>query len=169
MPRLLPSRFTEAYGRFWPPIQARCRRILGRTALAEEIAQETFVRFWQAGPALDATTETRTIMAWLYVTSTRLATDALREGRLVSFDETVEAPAACAASPAAVAQARSSILALSKRVSPEEIEAAILTRLDGLAHAEAGLLLGVSERTVRRLLERFDAQSAELREEVMGG
>lgn len=164
----LPTDFTEAYGRFWPPIRAKCRRILGRNAVADEVAQEAFTRLWQSGPRLDGQTDTRTIMAWLYVTSTRLATDVLREGRVVSFDETTTEPLACAASPADVAVARSAILALCKRVPPEEIEAALLTRVDGLSQPEAALLLGVSERTIRRLLERFDERSAELREEVVG-
>lgn len=168
MRRLLPGDFTEAYGRFWPPIQAKCRRILGRTAVADEIAQEAFVRLWQSGPKLDGTTETRTIMAWLYVTSTRLATDALRDGRVIAFDDAKHEPLGCAASPADVAAARSTIRALAKKVPADEIEAALLARIDGLPQPEVAALLGVSERTIRRLLERFDERSRGLREEVVG-
>jgi RNA polymerase sigma-70 factor, ECF subfamily len=162
----VPTDFTEAYARFWPAIRAKCRRMLGRTAVADEIAQEAFVRLWQSGPRADGQTETRTIMAWLYVTSTRLATDALREGRVLSIDDAVAEPIACSASPADVVAARSAILALSRTIPADEIEAALLTRVDGLSQPEVADLLGVSERTIRRLLERFDGRSAELREEV---
>jgi RNA polymerase sigma-70 factor, ECF subfamily len=149
-----------------PPIRAKCRRMLGRTAVAEEIAQEAFTRLWQSGPPLDGTTDTRTIMAWLYVTSTRLATDALRERRLLPIEDAAMELVACSASPAAIAAARSTIVALSRSIPAEEIEAAILTRIDGIPQEKVAELLGVSERTIRRLLERFDQRSAHLREEV---
>lgn len=161
-----PSDFTEAYGRFWAPVRAKCRRILGRSALADEIAQEAFVRLWQTGPRLEGAPrgleQTRTIMAWLYVTSTRLAIDALRDGRVVPFDESAAEPMPCGGSLVA----RSAIRALVRQVPPEEIEAALLARIDGLPQPEVAEVLGVSERTVRRLLERFDERSARLREEV---
>jgi len=61
--------------------------------------------------------------------------------------------------------ARSAILALHARVPGEELEAVILCRVDGLSHPEAAEVLDVSERTVRRLLERFDAGAARWRKE----
>jgi RNA polymerase sigma-70 factor, ECF subfamily len=169
-----PTDFVVAYRRFWPPIRAKCQRILGRSAIADEIAQEAFTRLWASGPSLDGTTETRTIMAWLYVTCTRLAMDALREGRVVvhsSIDEADDGNARIPSpgSAADVIAARSIIFALVKRVPADEIEAALLTRVDGLSQPEVASLLGVSERTIRRLLERFDGHSAELREEVVVG
>lgn len=106
-------------------------------------------------------------MAWLYVTSTRLATDALREGRVTSLDDGAIDPIALAASPAEVVAARSAIVALSKKVPPEEIEAALLTRVDGLSQPEVAQILGVSERTIRRLLERFDERSVDLKSEAV--
>ena len=47
-----------------------------------------------------------------------------------------------------------------RRFPPEEVEAAILSRVDGLNHQEIGEVLGISERTVRRLLARIDARLA---------
>ena len=169
MPSLLPTEFTEAYGRFWPAIRAKCRRMLGSGALADEIAQEAFVRLWEAGPQLDGRGETRTIMAWLYVTSTRLAVDALRQGKRVTVDDAATESAAAPGSLANVAAARSSIAALVRHVGAEELEAAVLTRVDGLSQTEAATLLGVTDRTVRRLLDRFDEQSGALRDEVAHG
>jgi len=169
MPSLPPTEFTEAYGRFWPAIQAKCRRMLGSGALAEEIAQEAFVRLWVGGPQLDGQGETRTIMAWLYVTSTRLAMDALRQGKRIAHDVSASDHAAPTGSLDDLAAARSSIAALATRVGADELEAAVLTRIDGLSQTEAATILGVTDRTVRRLLARFDEQSSPLRGEVSDG
>jgi RNA polymerase sigma-70 factor, ECF subfamily len=164
-----PSDFPEAYGRFLAPIRAKCRRLLGRTAAADDVAQETFVRLWQSGPRLDGKTETRTIMAWLYLTSTRLAMDVLRERKRDALGVAVAEvePVSCAASPDEVTAARSLIVALCNRIPAEEIEASLLARVDGLSQAEVALILGISERTVRRLLDRFDERSVDLRKELV--
>jgi len=72
----------------------------------------------------------------------------------------------CAVSPHEVVAARAEILALCERARAEELEAALLARVDGLPHAEVALVLGVSERTVRRLLDAFDQHQQGLREEL---
>ena len=41
-------------------------------AAADDVAQETFVRLWQSGPPLDGLTPPRQVLAWLYLTATRL-------------------------------------------------------------------------------------------------
>jgi RNA polymerase sigma-70 factor (ECF subfamily) len=161
-----PRDFPQAYARFLAPVRAKCRRMLGAGAAADDVVQEAFTRLWESGPRLPPA-DTRTIMAWLYVTSTRLAVDALRARREVPMATDRLEPLPCAASPAAALAARSSIAALCKVVPNEELEVALLTRVDGLPQDQVALLLGVSERTVRRLLERFDVHSAHLRQEVM--
>jgi RNA polymerase sigma-70 factor, ECF subfamily len=157
--------FPEAYARFWGPIRAKCRRMLGATALADEVAQEAFLRLWQSGPPLDGSSEARRVLGWLYLTSTRLSLDALRRARGQVLIESEDA-LSCAASPLAVVEARSAIGRLSERASSEELEAALLARVDGLSQPEVAALLGVSERTVRRWLEAFDGHVAALREEL---
>lgn len=160
-----PSNFPAAYTRFWGPIRAKCQRLLGATAAADDVAQEAFLRLWQSGPPLDGRTEPRQVLAWLYLTSTRLCLDALRRSRaLVPLGST--APLSCALSPDAVVAARSSIAALCQRASPEQLEAALLARVDGLSQPEVALVLGVSERTVRRLLDAFDQHAHGLRQEL---
>jgi RNA polymerase sigma-70 factor (ECF subfamily) len=165
-----PADFPEAYGRFLAPVRAKCRRLLGQSAAADDVAQEAFVRLWHSGPPLDGKTEARTIMAWLYVTSTRLALDAMRRGRALAvalpLDDAPLEPISCIASPHEAVAARTAISALCKTVPQDEMEAALLARVDGLTQPEVATLLGVSERTVRRLLERFDEHSAELRKEL---
>lgn len=161
-----PTDFPGAYTRFLAPIRAKCRRLLGPTAAADDVAQEAFLRLWQSGPPLDGSSDARTVLAWLYLTSTRLALDALRKGRWLvpDADELPRTP--CAVSPFAVVSARALIQALCHRAAPAELEAALLARVDGLPQLEVARILGVSERTVRRLLESFDRNSAALREEL---
>jgi DNA-directed RNA polymerase specialized sigma24 family protein len=45
-----------------------------------------------------------------------------------------------------------------------ELEAAILSRVDRLTHPEVAEVMGVGERTVRRLLGRFDERTGVLKE-----
>ncbi len=115
--------------------------------------------------------DARTVLAWLYRTATRLAIDALRERRRT------DAPAdgaggdavgalPCGIDAAACLEARRAIAVLSVSVPADELEAAVLCRVDGLPHPEAAQVLGVSERTVRRMLERFDERTAVLRKEL---
>jgi RNA polymerase sigma factor (sigma-70 family) len=160
------STFPEAYRRLLAPVRAKCRRLLGQTAAAEDAAQEAFARLLSSGPPLDGSSDTRTIMAWLYLTATRISMDVLRQKRGAVDLDAIE-HVACSARPDDVVAARSSIAALSNEVPAEEVEAALLARVDGLSQPEVALVLGVSERTVRRLLTRFDERAAELRKEVV--
>jgi RNA polymerase sigma-70 factor, ECF subfamily len=161
---MLPD-FPAAYRRFWGPIRAKCQRLLGATGAADEVAQEAFLRLWQSGPALDGRTEARQVLAWLYLTSTRLCLDTLRRTRaLVPLDSTPTL--SCAVSPHEVAVARAEIAALCHLASPEQLDAALLARVDGLSQPEVALVLGVSERTVRRLLDAFDQHGQGLSQEL---
>ena len=163
---MVPRDFSEVYACFLAPIRAKCRRLLGCGAAADDAAQEAFVRLWQSGPPIDGTLEARQILAWLYLTATRVALDALRQGRWLASEASEPPVMSCAASPHEVATARSIIVALCHRAKPAELEAALLARVDGLSQPEVARLLGVSERSVRRLLESFDRQSENLRQEL---
>jgi DNA-directed RNA polymerase specialized sigma24 family protein len=51
---------------------------------------------------------------------------------------------------------------LARRLSSKELAVAILIRLDGLTQPEAARTLATSERTIRRVVTRLDAQLAAL-------
>jgi RNA polymerase sigma-70 factor, ECF subfamily len=142
----------------FPVIRARCARILGATDDAADVAQETFVRFCESGiherdPAVR--------VAWIYRTSTHLAVDRLRRRRLgveTRADDVDRASDATGAE--GVLSARQQLAAVARQVSRQELEVAVLCRVDGLTQLEAAEVCGLSERTVRRLLDRLDARLA---------
>jgi RNA polymerase sigma-70 factor (ECF subfamily) len=161
--------FPRAYLRFVAPIRAKSLRLLGSSAEAEEITQETFLRLWQAGPELPPAGDVRVVMAWLYRTCTHLSIDALRKrrrtGSMLQSDDALDT-LPCAVSLEHALSARRTIYALHASVPYEELEAVVLCRVDGLAHLEAAELLSISERSLRRLLARFDERSQQLRKET---
>jgi RNA polymerase sigma-70 factor (ECF subfamily) len=80
--------FEAVYARTFASIKAKCLRLVSNPQAADDIAQETFLRLWEwrARPAMDGPDGARTILAWLYRTSTRLAIDALRTRRRMAHD-----------------------------------------------------------------------------------
>ena len=146
----------DAYRVYFPLIREKCSRMLRDPATAQDIAQETFIRFWKNR---DAIGETRSIPAWLYRTSTRMAIDSLRERKRRTSVSESELPLAADESPAGDRfDAARELQRLAEIAPKKELEAAILSRLDGLSHREIASVLGTSERTVRRRLRSFDAR-----------
>jgi len=158
-----PLDFSDAYARFLPPIQAKCRRLLGCSSAAEDVAQEAFLRLWKSG--MGRGNDTRAIIAWLYRTSTRLAIDLLRDGYKVGALDVVAHDLPCSIDLSASTDARAAIVSLASSVPEGELAAAVLCRVDCLPQPEAAIVLGVSERTVRRMLARFDERIASLKKE----
>lgn len=148
----------DAYRRYYPLLRGKCRRMLRTTAEAEDVAQEAFVRLSESRLLdLGAFTDPKQVCAWLYKTSTRLAIDRLRRPVLATIEE--EPP--CRFTVDDAVDARRTLFRLATKADPDTLEAAVLCRLDGLSHEEAARVIGCSERTVRRLLERFDERFAE--------
>lgn len=139
--------------------------MLGDGQAAEDVAQEAFVRLLQSQRDFADPPDERTLVAWVYRTTTRLALDVLRERRRrgpFSDVDAVTVPAGVGLD--AALSAKNAIQALSDTTPPDELEAAVLCRVDGLSHPETAAVLEVSERTVRRLLDRFDQRTLALRE-----
>jgi RNA polymerase sigma-70 factor (ECF subfamily) len=159
-----PAPLPTVYRRILAPIRAKSRRILGDGQAAEDVAQEAFVRLLQFQPDFMKDGDERALVAWVYRTTTRLALDVLRERKRRGASDDVDALPCGVRLDEAVA-AKRAIRALSDTTPPEELEAAVFCRVDGLSQPEAAALLEVSERTLRRLLERFDERTRALREE----
>ena len=155
----------EHYRLLLAPIRAKCRRLLGDPSAAEDAAQEAFLRLLRSGPSFAGPDDARAVVAWLYRTSTRVAIDTLRDRRRSVTLSGGDEPTGCGVDAALALEARSTLARVAAAVPDDEIEAAILCRVDGLTHPEAAEVMGVSERTVRRLLDRFDAHAATMRKE----
>ncbi|WP_224364708.1 RNA polymerase sigma factor [Hyalangium versicolor] len=155
----------EAYRAYFPRIREKCRRMMQNVGDAEDVAQETFVRLWQA--RLQDTHPQR-VMVWVYRTSTRLAIDRLRRRRSaaeLSCDEALERMATAVSLEREVVE-RDALAQLVGQLPAEELEVVFLHRLDRLTQPELAEVLQVSERTVRRLLRRFEERLEKLKEGV---
>jgi RNA polymerase sigma-70 factor (ECF subfamily) len=130
---------------------------------AQDVAQEVFLRLWKSRLDLrDAAATT----AWLYKVSTRLAVERLRSAawRAERSGEPAEVlPSADVGADERADHVRT-LEQLARLLPEDELEAALLSRVDRLTHPEIGDVLGVSERTVRRLLARVDARLEKWRE-----
>jgi RNA polymerase sigma-70 factor (ECF subfamily) len=164
------SALPQHYRRLLAPIRAKCRRILGDPSAAEDAAQETFLRLCRSGPSFSADPQpddARTMVAWLYRTCTRVAIDVLRDRRRSASlaSGSWDPLSGCRVDGAQALEARSMLARIAASLPDDEIEIALLCRVDGLTHPEAAEVMGISERTVRRLLDRFDERVAEMRKE----
>lgn len=155
--------FDSAYRRYFPLIREKCRRMLEDGGEADDVAQETFIRLWQEG-LTDA--GDRRISSWIYRTSTRLAIDRLRERfRKRGPDEGVAVleKLPMPARSDDVVSARRQLQQLARAMRADDLEIAVLSRVDRLTHSEIGEVLGISDRTVRRRLQELERRLQALR------
>jgi len=137
----------RAYGR---SVHGYLARLTGNRSVAEELCQETFLRYLRHRPQLEG--GNGAVGAWLYKVATNLACDlARRRGTEALGHE----PRARDGDGAAVAEARD----LSERIQqeidelPQELRAVFLLRAHhNLTHRHVAAALKISERTAK---ERF--------------
>ncbi len=104
-------------------------------------------------------------IAWLYKTGTRLAIDRLRAR--ARRQQLHDQPQETASSPSDAFSARRLCERLAATAAAADLEVAMLARVDGLDQSEVATVLGITDRTVRRALARFDEQVAHLRKESL--
>jgi RNA polymerase sigma-70 factor, ECF subfamily len=163
MPPLDGASFEDCYRRVFPLVLAKCRRMLRGHSDATDVAQEVFLRLWQHRELIQ---DQQALTAWLYQTSTRLVIDRARRRTLSRESllhlETVALGEAEQSSEERFVS-RQDLRAV-VGFPAKELEAAMLNRFDRLTHPEIAEVMGVGERTVRRLLTRFDERASTLRE-----
>ena len=136
----------------WPRVRAELLRYVRRRVenadAAEDIVQDVLERMQRTDlPALS------NVNAWLYRTATRLSVDRLRQRAVHA--RPVPGPTQTNDLESATAS-RQLLERLATAAEPDELQAAVLSRLDGMTHPEVAVVMSISERTVRRLLTRFD-------------
>lgn len=146
------------FRRYGPLVYRRALQILGRPAAAEEAVQEVFIRAMKARDRFDPRAKPST---WLYRITTNYCLNQIRDARrrreLLDEREAEVTPASIARDPARLALMRQ----LLADADPRQAEAALAVFVDGMSHAEAAEVLGVSRRTVGNLCARFQSWARE--------
>ena len=147
--------FAELFDRYYPRAVNVAYRMLGDRDLAEDTAMEAFARIYESRAGYRPTAAFGT---YLYRVVSNLSINACRRRshiRLAPLDDTHPAPASDGPE-AGVQQAefanavRAAVLALPER----QRMALVLTRYEGLCHADAAEVIGVSTGAVESLLHR---------------
>jgi RNA polymerase sigma-70 factor (ECF subfamily) len=134
-------------------------RMVGSSDEALELAQETFVRAWQALPRWEPGAQFRT---WLFRIASNAALDVVRRRKTVEFiplDDAFEA-ADTAAGPERLAQAAQEVRRLEAalaRLAPEHREVLLLREVEDMSYEEIGRVLAIAEGTVKSRIARARA------------
>jgi RNA polymerase sigma-70 factor (ECF subfamily) len=153
--------FAHLVRRYERPVVRLIARITGARALAEDLAQETFVKAFRNLAAFDPA---RRLSSWLFRIAHNTALDALRRARppTVSLSDTSQSSAGGSHEPAAAAAPdpverdalRTALLAALGELRPEHRAAVALRYEEGLSFDEIGQILGISEVTARSHVHR---------------
>ena len=159
-----PSAIRALYRDYGRLVYAVAYRVLGRRDLAEDAAQETFVRAWQAAGGFDVE---RDPASWLATISKRAAIDIhRREARRPAtglIDLAADDPAVVTLPPDlgsvdAVWQVRRAI----DQLGPDEAAIVRMHHLEGMTHTQIADRLGVAIGTVKSRSHRAHAKLASL-------
>lgn len=132
-------------------------RVLGDTAEAEEVAQEAFLRAWNAAASFDA--DRARFTTWLHRIVLNLAIDRARRRAQASFTGLAEAAAVTDPQPgpeaaALATAARAALAAALASLPPRQRAAIALAYEQELSGAESAAAMGISERALEGLLRR---------------
>lgn len=148
--------FTTLVRRYQNPVYRFIVRMVGSHDEALELAQDTFVRAWQALAGWQPEAEFRT---WLFRIASNAATDALRRRKVVRFAplaEDFDAPHGDP-SPEEKLHAKQQVEAVDaalRRLAPDQREIVVLREIEGMSYEEISATLGVSAGTVKSRLAR---------------
>ena len=158
---------TDFFAKYGPAVYRRARYLLANHEDAEEAAQEVFIRALKSAEAFQQRAGEYT---WLSRITTNYCLNKLRDRRRrgeLWARQMAPLPDCFLRVP------RAEGLVLMRRLLSEADEdcarAAVYVLIDGMSHAEAAEILGVSRRTVGNLIERFTSWARErLREDEVG-
>ena len=158
--------FDHVYDRYGRQVYAYLVRMTGNAWSAEELCQETFVRYLAHEP--QASTLNGSLAPWLYRVATNLAIDRLRKRR----PQTLPGPEGVADTDAGTSDGRDLEARIRAEVGllPPDLRATFLLRAHhGQTYRQVGEALGISERAAkdrfRRTRDRLARRLAHLLEE----
>lgn len=133
---------SDLYRAYGPVIYARCRRLLGDAAAAEDATQETFMRVHRHLAKADS----REALAWIYRIATNYCLNEIRN-RKRRPEPTDELPEVMTTVEASLADRDLAARIIAR--APEKLRVvAWLHYVDGLDQAEVARVLDISRRTV---------------------
>jgi RNA polymerase sigma-70 factor (ECF subfamily) len=145
------DRLAQLYRQYGPAIYARCQRLLGDGAAAEDATQETFMRVQRH---LDKAPDAQAGLTWIYRVATNYCLNQLRDARLRP-EPVAELPDVPGRSLEEALADRDFAVRLLSRM-PEKLSAVVWLHLvDGLDQGEVARVLELSRRTVVSRLAEF--------------
>ena len=163
------SDFEQIVHRYQRPVVSLIARITGDRAMAEDLAQETFVKAFRSLAAFDTT---RRLSSWLFRIAHNTAIDAMRRSHPPpdSIDAAHPASAAGSHEPAAPSgpdpverqELGRALQAALAELRSDQRAAIVLRYENGLSFDEIGIVLGVPEVTARSHVHRARKELARL-------
>lgn len=152
--------FQEIVRRYERPVFNLIVRIVRDAALAEDVAQETFLKTYRSLRTFDTT---RTFSSWILRIAHNAALDALRRRRAdpVSAADVPEPAAAPATDPVETAALGAAIDDALAELRPEWRAAVVLRYQEGLSYEEVAGILALPEGTVKTFVHRARKALAE--------
>lgn len=148
--------FADLVRRHQGPVFRFLLRMTGSRDEAMDLAQETFMKAWQALPRWQPRAQFRT---WLFQIARNGALDVLRRRGAVEFVPIEDEPVAVAQDPGPDEQLdtreRYRLLeAALQRLPAEHREILLLREIESLSYAEIAVALGIQEGTVKSRIAR---------------
>ena len=161
--------FEQIVGRYQRPVVSLIARITGDRALAEDLAQETFVKAFRNLAAFDTT---RRLSSWLFRIAHNTAIDAIRRSRpppgsmaatqIASTGPRHEPATPPEPDPVERQELRRALEAALSELRADQRAAIVLRYENGLSFDEIGTVLGVPEVTARSHVHRARKELARL-------
>lgn len=142
----IETAYGRAYEEHWNDVFRFALAWTNDWGTAEDLAQESYLRLWNSRTKIDWE---RPLLAWLLVTTRRLATDRFRALRR----RVLNAPAAPTLDEA-VWDRWLDVQAAMARLSPLERTALVMTALEGMSYTDAATTLGTSAGALRAAVSR---------------
>ena len=147
------SAFTAVVERYQGRIARYLRRLVGESATAEDLTQETFLSAYKA---IRRTGSELALAPWLYQIATNHARMYFRRRKLIRFLPFLEVARSGGAPPAADdTLAEQDVVRRALARLPEEYSAPLLLHMvEGFKHHEVGAILGITAEAARKRVSR---------------
>jgi RNA polymerase sigma-70 factor (ECF subfamily) len=161
--------FEQIVRRYQRPVLSLLVRLTGDRALAEDLAQDTFIKTFRSLAAFDVT---RRLSSWILRIAHNTAIDAMRRRRIpaISIDTAagrgepgrIEPAAPATPDPVERAALNRALEGAMAMLKPDQREAVALRYEEGLSFDEIGQVLGIPEVTARSHVHRARKELARL-------